>query len=114
MRLVRLSESIGAEHVERAVRQVDDPHDAEHQRESAGGEEDQQAVLQAVEQLDEDEFHRAAEYVREVGMCDASTQYDAAEFAALRRSRRATAASFDGSHSQIAETSGLPASRAAS
>ena len=37
------------------MRQVDDAHDAEDQRQPGGDEEQQQAVLQAVEQLDEEE-----------------------------------------------------------
>jgi hypothetical protein len=45
----------GADHVEAAVRQVDDAHDAEHQCQAAGHQEQQQAVLQAVEQLDQEE-----------------------------------------------------------
>src|SRR5713101_2571561 len=48
---------IRAEHVERAVREVDDPHNAEDEREPARGKEDQQAVLQAVQNLDENEIH---------------------------------------------------------
>ena len=38
---------VGADHVEAAVRQVDDAHDAEDQRQPAGHEEQQQAVLHA-------------------------------------------------------------------
>jgi hypothetical protein len=45
---------VGADHVEAAMGQVDDAHDAEHQRQPAGDEEQQQAVLQAVEQLDQE------------------------------------------------------------
>ena len=39
------------------MREIDHAEDAEHEREPAGGKEDQQPVLQAVEDLDEDEFH---------------------------------------------------------
>ena len=42
---------IGAQHVERAVRQVDEVHDAEDQRQPGGEQEQQQAELQAVEAL---------------------------------------------------------------
>src|SRR3546814_157322 len=41
----------GAGHVERAVRQVDEAHDAEHQREAGGHEEQHDAELHAVEKL---------------------------------------------------------------
>ena len=52
---------VGADHVEAAVRQVDHAHDAEDQRQAGGQHEEQQAVLQAVEQLDEEvgEVHGA-------------------------------------------------------
>src|ERR1700722_2322765 len=42
---------IGAEHVERAVRQVDQVHDAEDQRQPGGEQEQQHAELHAVEKL---------------------------------------------------------------
>ena len=48
---------IGAHHVERAVRQVDEVHDAEHQRQSGGEQEQQQAELQSVQDLFDDEEH---------------------------------------------------------
>ena len=54
---VRLAErpgQVGAEHVEAAVREVDHAHDAEDQREPGGQHEQQQAVLHAVEQLDQE------------------------------------------------------------
>ncbi|KAG1184585.1 hypothetical protein G6F35_015064 [Rhizopus arrhizus] len=41
----------GAHHVERAVRQVDEIHDAEHQRQAGGQQEQQNAKLQAVQGL---------------------------------------------------------------
>ncbi len=42
---------IGADHVERAVRQIDQVHDAEHQRQSRRQQKQQQAKLQAVQAL---------------------------------------------------------------
>src|SRR5205807_6137900 len=45
---------VGADHIEAAVRQIDNAHDAENQRESAGNEKEQQAVLNAVEDLDQE------------------------------------------------------------
>src|SRR5208282_1160873 len=42
---------IGAEHVKRAVRQVDEVHDAEDQRQPGGQQEQQHAQLHAVEAL---------------------------------------------------------------
>ena len=50
---------VSAEHVEAAVREIDHAHDAEDQREACGQHEQQQPVLDAVEQLDEevDEVH---------------------------------------------------------
>ena len=44
---------VGADHVEAAVREVDDPHDAEDQRQPARDQEQQQSVLDAVQQLDQ-------------------------------------------------------------
>ncbi|MCY1537373.1 hypothetical protein D9M68_728640 [compost metagenome] len=51
---------VGAQHVETAMGQIDHPHDAEDQGEAGGQHEQQQAVLQAVEQLDQEvgEVHR--------------------------------------------------------
>ena len=51
---------VRADHVEAAVREVDDPHDAEDQRQPARDQEQQQPVLDAVQELDSDraEFHR--------------------------------------------------------
>ena len=45
----------GTDHVERAVREVDHVHHAEHQREPRGEQEQHQAELQAVQGLLEDE-----------------------------------------------------------
>ena len=42
---------IGAEHVERAVRQVDEVHDAEDERQAGGQQKQQHAELHAVEAL---------------------------------------------------------------
>ena len=48
---------IGAHHVERAVRQVHEIHDAEGERQSGGEQEHQQAELQAVQHLDQQVVH---------------------------------------------------------
>ncbi len=48
---------IGAHHVERAVRQVDEIHDAEHQRQAGRQQEQQEPELQAVEDLFDEEQH---------------------------------------------------------
>ena len=48
---------IGAEHVERAVRQIDEIHDAEHERQAGGKQEQQQAELQAVQALFDKQQH---------------------------------------------------------
>ena len=48
---------IGAHHVERAMRQIDEVHDAEHQRQSRRQQEQQQAELQSVQELFDDEQH---------------------------------------------------------
>ncbi len=65
---------VGADHVEAAMGKIDDAHDAEDQRQSAGDEKQQQAVLQAIQKLDkeEGEIHRtdaktAAETCRRSG-----------------------------------------------
>ncbi len=52
---------VGPQHVEAAMGQVDDTHDAEDQRQAGGQHEQQQAVLDAVEQLDEEvgEIHKS-------------------------------------------------------
>ena len=46
---------VGAEHVEGAVREIEDAEDAEHQRQPAGDEEEQQAVFDAVDDLQGEE-----------------------------------------------------------
>ena len=43
----------GANHVQRAVRQVDEVHDAEHQRQAGRQQEQQYAELQPVQELNE-------------------------------------------------------------
>jgi len=48
---------VRADHVEAAVREVDDPHDAEDQRQPARDQEQQQSVLERVQELDQREFH---------------------------------------------------------
>ena len=45
---------VGADHVEAAVRQVDDAHDSEDQRQPARDEEQQQPVLDPVQELDQE------------------------------------------------------------
>jgi hypothetical protein len=45
---------VSAQHVEAAMRQIDHAHDAEDQRQAGGQHEQQQPVLHAVEQLDEE------------------------------------------------------------
>ena len=48
---------VGADHVERAVRQVDQVHDAEDQRQAGGEQEQQQSKLQTVQALFDKEHH---------------------------------------------------------
>ncbi len=48
---------IGPQHVERAMRQIDEVHDAEDQRQAGGEQEQQQTELQAVQTLFEEEEH---------------------------------------------------------
>ena len=50
---------IGAHHVERAVRQIDEIHDAEHQRQAGCQQEQQQAELQAVQRLFYEDEHES-------------------------------------------------------
>lgn len=45
---------VSTEHVETTVRQIDDAHDAEDQRQTAGDQEQQQAVLHRVQELDQE------------------------------------------------------------
>ena len=42
---------IGAEHVERAVGEIDDAENAEHQRQAAGDQKQDHAVLNGIQQL---------------------------------------------------------------
>ena len=51
---------IGADHVERAVRQVDEIHDPEHQRQPGRKQEQQQPELQAVQALFDEQQHGCA------------------------------------------------------
>ena len=51
-------QEIAAEHEQRAVGKIDDPHDAEHQRHADGHQEQHQAELHAVEQLLDQERKR--------------------------------------------------------
>ena len=46
---------VGAEHVLNAVRQIDEIHHAEHQREAGRDQEQQNAELQSVQDLDQEE-----------------------------------------------------------
>ncbi len=48
---------IGAHHVERAMRQIDEVHDAEHQRQTRRQQKQQQAELQSVQELFDDKQH---------------------------------------------------------
>ena len=50
---------IGAQHEERAMRQIDEVHDAEHQRQPRGKQEQQQSVLQPVQALFDKQQHGA-------------------------------------------------------
>ena len=50
---------IGADHVERAVRQIDQVHDAEHQRQSRRQQKQQQSELQPVQALLDEKRHGA-------------------------------------------------------
>src|SRR6185437_3480313 len=50
---------IGAHHVERAMRQVDEVHDAEHQRQPRRQQEQQQPELQSIQDLFDNEQHRS-------------------------------------------------------
>ncbi len=50
---------IGTHHVERAVRQVDEIHDPEHQRQPRGEQEQQEPELQAIQDLFDDEKHQS-------------------------------------------------------
>ena len=56
---------IGAEHVLHAMRQIDEVHHAEHQRQPRGDQEQQHAELQAVERLDDEEGegHSASRFI---------------------------------------------------
>ena len=51
---------VGADHVQRAVREIDQVHDAEDQRQPGGHQEQHDAELEPVQPLDEDQapFHR--------------------------------------------------------
>ena len=51
---------IGADHVERAVRQIDEVHDAEHERQPGRQQEQQQAELQSVQALLDEKRHGRA------------------------------------------------------
>src|SRR5437016_12276027 len=48
---------IGAHHVERAVREIDEVHNAEHQRQSGRQQEQEQSELQSVQNLFDDKKH---------------------------------------------------------
>ena len=48
-------DQVGAHHVLHAMRQIDEVHDAEHQRQPGGDEEQDEAELKAVQGLDEEE-----------------------------------------------------------
>ena len=46
---------VSADHVKTAVRQIDDAHNAKNQRQAASHQEQQEAILQAVEELNQEE-----------------------------------------------------------
>ena len=48
---------IGPHHVERTMRQIDEVHDAEHQRQPRRQQKQQQAELQSVQELFDDKQH---------------------------------------------------------
>ncbi len=48
---------ISAQHIERAMRQIDQVHDAEHQRQPGGQQEQQQPELQPVQALFDEQNH---------------------------------------------------------
>ena len=52
---VKRHSEIGAEHILGAVRQIDEIHHAEHQREAGRDQEQKNAELQSVQDLDEEE-----------------------------------------------------------
>src|SRR3954449_431080 len=56
---------VGAHHIERAVRQIDEIHDAEHQRQSRRQQKQQQAELQSVQELFDDKQHGRFEWSEE-------------------------------------------------
>ena len=56
--LYRLPGEIGAEHVERAVREIEDAHDAENKREARGDQEQEHCGGQAAHELTEQERRR--------------------------------------------------------
>src|SRR5258707_3349260 len=58
---------IGAHHVERAVREIDEVHDAEHQGQSRRQQEQQEAELQPVQDLFDDEEHAGSTLMKSVG-----------------------------------------------
>ena len=51
----QLTAKIGAQHVERAVREIDDARDAEHDRQSGGDDEQRRGARQPVQRLHEEE-----------------------------------------------------------
>jgi hypothetical protein len=67
---------IGADHVERTVREVHHVHDAEHQRQAGGNQEQHQPELQAVQQLFDEERrgHRAPLRPRPYRLTSARTE----------------------------------------
>ena len=58
---------IGAQHVQHAVRQVDEAHDAEHQRESGCQQKEQDAELKSVQELRNEQAHRRECWRRAAG-----------------------------------------------
>ena len=81
---------VGADHEQRAVRQIDDAHDAEDQRQSARDQEKQQAVLHAIEKLCEQARKIHAGVVRTPGRAGGAARADAAHPARLHVQLRRT------------------------
>src|SRR6185312_10039345 len=60
---------IGPHHVEAAMGEIDDPHDAEDEREPARHQEQQQPILHAVQHLDEEEDHAVGHWAISQPLC---------------------------------------------
>ena len=67
--------NIGAEHIEGAVGEIDDPAHAENDRQPAGGEKQRRCAGQAGDELIEDESHRLDLARRGNGQCLPTRQF---------------------------------------